>query len=97
MDAEAVHVTKGARNSKACHCPKKSVERARLLAEKVPRCVMRSGCLRNLVVRAWLHRMNQVWEADRVLNKEYRNIVADNIFVLIDQQLSSFAVMLTDP
>ena len=40
---------------------------------------MSSGCLRDLTVRAWLHRMNQIWEPDGILDEENRDIVPNDV------------------
>jgi len=68
------------------HSPEQSMQRARLLAEKVPGRVM-GGCgLRDLVVRAGLDSMDQVGELDRILNEEDRDVVADNVCWLSDRE-----------
>ena len=50
-----------------------------LQAYKVPKVVMGSLCLGDLIMWFWLDSMNEVRELDGVLNKENRNVVADDI------------------
>lgn len=40
---------------------------------------MSSGGLRDLVVRTWLDRVDQVGELDGILDEEYGDIVTDDI------------------
>lgn len=40
---------------------------------------MRSGSLRNLIIAARLHRVNEIWEENCILDEEDRDIVSDDI------------------
>ena len=55
------------------------MQRARLLAEKVPRSVVSSSSLRDFIVGAWLDSVDEVCKADGILDEEDRNVVADNV------------------
>lgn len=46
---------------------------------KIPKVIMRRLSLRHLVLRLGFNRMNDIRELDRVLNKEDRNVIPDNI------------------
>ena len=46
---------------------------------KVPEIIVRSLSLRKGAVGLLLGRMDQIWELDRILDKKYRNVVADNV------------------
>jgi hypothetical protein len=43
---------------------------------------MGSCCLRNLIVGGGLDRVDEIWEADGVLNKEYRDVVSYDILMM---------------
>jgi hypothetical protein len=66
-------------DAKASHGPEERVQSARLRAKEVPCRVMGSGCLGDLIVRARLDRVDEVWEPDGILNEEDRNVVSDDI------------------
>jgi hypothetical protein len=51
----------------------------RLLAEEIPRAVMSSSSLRDLIVRPRLDCMNEVWELDGILDEEDGDVVADDV------------------
>lgn len=70
-----------ARDAVAGHGPEESVHSAGLLAEEVPRRIVSGGRLGDLIVRAGLDRVDQVGEADGVLDKEDGDVVADNVKV----------------
>jgi hypothetical protein len=55
------------------------MQSTRLLTEEIPSRVVRSRRLRDLIVAARLHGMNQVGEFDRILNEENGNVVANDI------------------
>jgi len=55
------------------------MQRARLLAEKVPRSVVSSSSLRDFIVGAWLDSVDEVRKADSILDEEDRNVVADDV------------------
>jgi hypothetical protein len=50
-----------------------------LLAEEIPRAIVGSGCLGDLIVWPWLDRMDEIWELDGILNEEDWNVVSDNV------------------
>lgn len=50
---------------------------------------MSSGCLRDLVLRVGLDSMDQVWEQDRVLDEEDRDVVADNVEISLYDMISN--------
>lgn len=55
----------------------------RLETDEIPEIVMSRLSLRYLVVRLGFNSMNKVGELDGILNKEYWNVVADNIPVTL--------------
>lgn len=73
------HVSEAARNTISCHGPEESVQTACLLAEEVPCRVVGRGSLRNLIVRRWFDRVDQVGELNCILDEEDWDVVADNI------------------
>jgi hypothetical protein len=79
VHAEAVHVPEGSWDAVARHGPEQRVQRARLLAEKVPRRIVSRGGLRNFLIGAGLNRVNQVGEEDGILDEEDWDIVANNV------------------
>lgn len=46
---------------------------------EIPKVIMSTLSLRNLIMRLRLHRMNNIRELDSILNKENRNIIPNNI------------------
>ena len=48
---------------------------------EVPECVVRAGRLRHAVMRLGLDGVDQVGELDGILDKEHRNVVADQVVV----------------
>jgi hypothetical protein len=68
-------------DSIAGHRPEERVEGTRLLAEKVPRRIVRRRSLRHLAVRAWLDCVDEVRELDGILNEKDRNVVSNNVKV----------------
>lgn len=74
-------MTETAWNTVTRQCPKHSVEGSRLLAEKVPGSVMRSGGLWHLILGLGLESVNEVGELDRILNKKDWGIVTYNVEV----------------
>lgn len=63
----------------ASHRPQKRMQSTWLLTEEIPSRVVRSRRLRDLIVAARLHGVNQVGEFDRILNEENGNVVANDI------------------
>jgi hypothetical protein len=61
------------------NCTAQSEHTFRLKVDKVPKVVMCTLSLRNLVVRLGLDGMHKVGELHCILNEEHRNIVADDI------------------
>lgn len=55
------------------------MSRFRMHILKVPKVIMRTLTLRNLIVRLRLNRMNNVRKLDSILNKEDRDIIPHNI------------------
>ncbi len=83
VHAEALHHPVAARQCPVRHQPHHHVHRLGDEADEVPQGVVRGGCLRDLVVRLRLHRMDEVGELDTVLNEEYRHVVTDEIEVTL--------------
>lgn len=46
---------------------------------EIPEIIVRTLTLRHLIMRLRLNRMNNIRELDRVLNKENRNVIPDDI------------------
>lgn len=67
------------KNLLSTHCPHERVHGARLLTEEIPGGIMSCSRLWDLTIRLGLNGMDKVWELDGILNKENRNVVADNI------------------
>lgn len=79
VDTEAVGMSVRSRDAPARHGPKEGVQRAGLLAEKVPGCVVSGRRLRHFVVWFRLHGVDKVREADGVLNEEDGDVVSNDI------------------
>jgi hypothetical protein len=77
--APAIHVPVGANSAVTTHSPKQSVHRGRLLTEEIPRAVMSSSSLRDLIVWPWLDRVDQVRELNGILDEEDRDVITDNV------------------
>ena len=74
-------MTEATGNAEASHGPEQGVQSARLGAEEVPRRVVRSGGLGNLIVRARLDRVDEIGELDGILDEEDGHVVSNDIKV----------------
>ena len=79
MDAEAFDHAQRARNRPVGHDPGQHVHAFRHQRRKVPERVVRGSGLRIAAIRLHLDGMDQVGKLDRVLDEEYRNVVADKV------------------
>ena len=79
MDAEPFHEAEGARDGAVRHHPHDHVHALGRQADEVPEIVVRRLRLRELAVRLRLHGVDDVGKADRVLNEEHRDVVADDV------------------
>lgn len=61
------------------HGPEESVHGRWLLTEEVPSTVVSGRSLRNFAIGPRLDCMYQVWELNRILNEENRNVVANDV------------------
>ena len=52
---------------------------ARLLAEEIPCTIMGRCPLRNLIIWAWLNRMNEIGEEYSILNEKHRDVVTNDV------------------
>ncbi|MNM70489.1 hypothetical protein D3C81_821180 [compost metagenome] len=81
VHAKPFHRAETARDGAAGHGPQHHVHRLGLEGDEVPERVVRRRGLRDLVVRFRLHGMDEIRELDAVLDKEHRDVVADQIEV----------------
>ena len=79
VDAEAFHEAEGARDGAVRHHPHDHVHAFGRQADEVPEIVVRRLRLRELAVGLRLHGVDDVGEADRVLDEEHRDVVADDV------------------
>ncbi|MPM68478.1 hypothetical protein SDC9_115411 [bioreactor metagenome] len=79
VDAKALHHAETARNRAVGHGPHDHMRRFGRVDDKIPERIVRGGGLRQVVVRLGLHGVDKIGELDRVLNKENRNVVANDI------------------
>lgn len=66
------------------------MQRAGLLAEEIPSGIMSSSCLRDLIARVGLDRMDEVGKENRVLDEEDGDIVSYDVC----KTVRSYAVQL---
>lgn len=83
MHAKTAHGGKRARNRPVAHHPHQHVHGFWRQRNKIIERVVGAGRLRNLVVRLGLDSVNQVGKLDCILNKEHRNVVANNVPVAV--------------
>lgn len=69
-------------NAVAGHGPEQRVHCAWLGAKEVPCRVVGCGRLGDLVVRAGLHRVDEVRELDGILNEEHGDVVSNDVCVV---------------
>ena len=79
VHAESLDHAQAARDRAVGHRPHHHVQRLRHQADEVPERVVRRGRLRIAAVRLHLHAVDEVRELDRVLDEEYRDVVADQV------------------
>jgi hypothetical protein len=68
-------------DAEARHGPEEGMHGARLGAEEVPCRVVCGRSLGHLIVRAWLDRVYEIGELDRILDEEDGDVVSDNVEV----------------
>ncbi len=79
VHAEAFNHAQRAREGAVAHRPHDHVGRFGGQRDEVPERVVCTGGLREGAVRLHLHRMHQVRELHRILDEEYRDVVADQV------------------
>ena len=79
VDAKALDHAQAARNGAVRHRPDHRMQAFRHQRHEIPERVMRRGGLRIAAIRLHLDRVDQVGKLDGILNKEHRDIVADEI------------------
>lgn len=82
VNAKPLHHAQTARDGPIRHDPHQGVLGAlRHQAGKVPEGIVCAGRLGHLVMRLGLQRMDQIREFDRVLDEEYRHVVAHQVVI----------------
>ena len=79
VDAEAFHEPERARDRAVRHDPHDHVHALRHERDEIPEIIVSRLRLRKVAVGLLLGRMNQIGKFDRVLNKEDRNIIPDDV------------------
>lgn len=79
VHAKSIDMAERPRDPMPSHRPNQGVQGTGLLTEKVPRRIMRSGGLGDLIVTARLDGVDQIREQDRVLDEEDGDVVSNNI------------------
>lgn len=73
-------MTVRADDAEAGHGPHEGVKGRWLRAKEIPRAVMSSGCLRNLIVWTGFHGVNEIRELYGVLNEKHWDVVPNDIW-----------------
>ena len=81
MDSETFHHPVTSRDRPVAHRPHDHVHALRHQRNKIPKCIVCRGGLRNSIVRFRFYSMDQVWELHRILNEKDRDIVANQIVI----------------
>src|ERR1700676_478244 len=79
VNAETFHKPERSRDRAIRHHPHDHVHAFRSETDEIPEIVVRGLRLRKGAVRLLLHRVNDVWKLDRILNEEDRDIIADDV------------------
>ena len=79
VNAEPFHHAERPWNGPIGHNPHDHVKRLGHQRDEVPKRVMRRGGLRKSSIGLCLNRVNQIGKLDCILNKEDRNIIANQI------------------
>ena len=79
VNTKAFHHPKATRQRTITHQPNEIVHGLRAKRDKIPKGIMGRGRLRKATVRFWFNRMNKIRKFHRILNKENRHIITDDI------------------
>ena len=79
MYSGAFHKSKRPRNRAVGHDPHGHVNTFRGQGNKIPEIIVRSLSLRKAAVGLLFGRVDQIGKLDSVLDKKYRDVVADNV------------------
>src|SRR3984885_5480039 len=79
VNAESLHHSEGSRYGPVGHHPHDHVHGFGHQRNEIPERIVRRGRLRKSSIRLYLHRVNQIGELHRVLNKKYRNVISNQI------------------
>ena len=83
VDAESLHEAERARDGAIRHDPQRHVDRFRRERDEIPEIVVRCLRLREATVGLLLRGVDQIGKLYRVLNEEYRDVVADDVPVAL--------------
>ena len=81
VDAEAFDHPQAARDAAVAHGPEHHVEGFRGERNEIPECVVGAGGLREAAIRLHLHRVDEIRELHRVLDREHGQVVAHQVVV----------------